>query len=102
MIGSFGFVPARSDFVLGGTIGETMAWIAIHCRKVAEEHMAIAEKAESGSRIIFRTAGAGSPIESRLPQILRERFSYEKETSERLFKLDRASIYGGFHLYVLR
>jgi S-adenosylmethionine-diacylglycerol 3-amino-3-carboxypropyl transferase len=63
---------------------------------------AIAEKAESGSRIIFRTAGAGSPIESRLPQILRERFSYEKETSERLFKLDRASIYGGFHLYVLR
>ena len=46
MIGSFGFVPARSDFVLGGTIGETMAWIAIHCRKVAEEHMAIAEKAE--------------------------------------------------------
>ena len=63
---------------------------------------AIAEKAEPGSRVIFRTAGAESPIESRLPIHLHERFTYEKEISERLFKQDRASIYGGFHLYILR
>jgi S-adenosylmethionine-diacylglycerol 3-amino-3-carboxypropyl transferase len=63
---------------------------------------AIAEKGEPGSRIIFRTAGAESPIESRLPEQLRESFTYEKETSERLFKQDRASIYGGFHLYTLQ
>jgi S-adenosylmethionine:diacylglycerol 3-amino-3-carboxypropyl transferase len=61
---------------------------------------AIAEKGELGSRIIFRTASAGSPIETNLPEGLRAKFHYEKETSERLFKQDRASIYGGFHLYV--
>lgn len=62
---------------------------------------AIAEKAEPGSRTIFRTAGAESPLPSNLPDDLFAKFRYEKETSERLFKEDRASIYGGFHLYVL-
>ncbi|HLA95707.1 MAG TPA: DUF3419 family protein, partial [Pyrinomonadaceae bacterium] len=62
---------------------------------------AIAEKGEPGSRIIFRTASAGSPIETNLPEDLRSKFHYEKEWSEELFKQDRASIYGGFHLYVM-
>ena len=62
---------------------------------------AIAEKAEAGSRIIFRTAGATSPIENKLPDELRARFVYEKELSQNLFKQDRSSIYGGFHLYVM-
>jgi len=61
---------------------------------------AIAEKVESGSRIIFRTAGAASPIEKNLPKNLRVKFSYQKSFSAELFKQDRASIYGGFHLYV--
>lgn len=61
---------------------------------------AIAEKAEAGSRMIFRTAGAASPVETNLPEELRSRFVYEKELSENLFKQDRSSIYGGFHLYV--
>ena len=62
---------------------------------------AIAEKAQSGSRVIFRTAGAASPIETDLPAELRKKFHYEKELSAELFKQDRASIYGGFHLYRL-
>lgn len=61
----------------------------------------IAEKSEPGSRIIFRTAGAESPLPTNLRSELLVKFRYEKETSERLFKEDRASIYGGFHLYVL-
>jgi S-adenosylmethionine-diacylglycerol 3-amino-3-carboxypropyl transferase len=61
----------------------------------------IAEKAEPGSRIIFRTAGAASPIEPNLPDDLRARFFYEARLSKELFKKDRASIYGGFHVYVL-
>jgi len=69
---------------------------------LADLWSAIAEKAEPNSRIIFRTAGAESPIESRLPKALREKFVYEKDMSERLFKQDRASIYGGFHLYILQ
>jgi S-adenosylmethionine-diacylglycerol 3-amino-3-carboxypropyl transferase len=62
---------------------------------------AIVEKAGPGSRIIFRTAGAASPVETHLPKELRSRFVYEKELSQNLFKQDRSSIYGGFHLYVL-
>jgi S-adenosylmethionine-diacylglycerol 3-amino-3-carboxypropyl transferase len=69
---------------------------------IVELWSAIAENAESGSRIIFRTAGASSPVETSLPEELRSRFVYEKELSENLFKQDRASIYGGFHLYVVR
>jgi S-adenosylmethionine-diacylglycerol 3-amino-3-carboxypropyl transferase len=63
---------------------------------------AIAEKSESGSRIIFRTAGAASPVETNLPANLREKFVYEEDLSKELFKQDRASIYGGFHLYILK
>lgn len=62
----------------------------------------LAEKAESKSRIIFRTASASSPIEKNLPEDLREKFVYQKEFSGELFKQDRASIYGGFHLYILK
>jgi S-adenosylmethionine-diacylglycerol 3-amino-3-carboxypropyl transferase len=63
---------------------------------------AIAERAEPNSRIIFRTAGAASPIETNLPADLRGKFRYEENLSKELFKQDRASIYGGFHLYVLK
>jgi S-adenosylmethionine-diacylglycerol 3-amino-3-carboxypropyl transferase len=62
----------------------------------------IADMAESGSRIIFRTAGARSPLETNLPAELRAKFDYEEEWSKELFKQDRASIYGGFHLYILK
>jgi S-adenosylmethionine-diacylglycerol 3-amino-3-carboxypropyl transferase len=60
----------------------------------------IAEKAEPGSRIIFRTAAVASPLQRYLPPSLLRRFTYESEISKALFKQDRASIYGGFHLYV--
>lgn len=60
---------------------------------------AIAERGEKGSRIIFRTASAYSPIETNLPPALRDKFTYEEEQSKDLFAQDRASIYGGFHLY---
>jgi S-adenosylmethionine-diacylglycerol 3-amino-3-carboxypropyl transferase len=63
---------------------------------------AIAEKGEPGSRIIFRTAGKSSPLESALPAELLARFGYEAEESRELFKQDRASLYGGFHLYILQ
>jgi S-adenosylmethionine-diacylglycerol 3-amino-3-carboxypropyl transferase len=61
---------------------------------------AISEKSTPGARVIFRTAGAASPIETTLPRELREKFDYQENLSKRLFKQDRASIYGGFHLYV--
>jgi len=69
---------------------------------MTELWQAISDKAESGARIIFRTAGATSPIEKNLPIGLHSRFDYRKEFSRELFKQDRASIYGGFHLYILK
>ncbi|MFB6272372.1 MAG: DUF3419 family protein [Salinibacter sp.] len=54
-----------------------------------------------GARIIFRTAGPRSPIESVLPSALRDRFSYERERAETLHARDRSAVYGMFHLYVL-
>jgi S-adenosylmethionine-diacylglycerol 3-amino-3-carboxypropyl transferase len=62
---------------------------------------AVADRGASDSRIIFRTAGAASPVET-LPESLRARFYYEKDLSQKLFEQDRASIYGGFHLYILK
>jgi S-adenosylmethionine-diacylglycerol 3-amino-3-carboxypropyl transferase len=71
-------------------------------KTITELWSAIAENAESGSRIIFRTASSFSPVEIKLPPVLRRKFIYEEQVSRELFKHDRASIYGGFHLYVLK
>ena len=62
----------------------------------------IAEKGENEAKIIFRTASRESPIEKCLPDNLKSKFFYEKEKSKSLFTQDRSSIYGGFHLYVLK
>lgn len=63
---------------------------------------AIAARGGENTRVIFRTAGSDSPLETALPTDLQQKFVYEKEFSEELFKQDRAAIYGGFHLYVLK
>jgi S-adenosylmethionine-diacylglycerol 3-amino-3-carboxypropyl transferase len=59
----------------------------------------VARVGKPGTRIIFRTAAAESPLESALPAELRSQFVYEAETSADLFQQDRSAIYGGFHLY---
>ena len=74
----------------------------MNAEMMTELWQAISDKSESGARVIFRTAGASSPIENNLPEELRENFVYQKDLSNRLFKQDRASIYGGFHLYILK
>lgn len=74
----------------------------MNAEMMTELWQSIAEKAEPDARIIFRTAGVSSPIETNLPKCLREKFVYEQDFSKELFKQDRASIYGGFHLYTLK
>lgn len=69
---------------------------------MADLWQAIADFGGKGSRIIFRTAGKNSPIEVNLPSDLRAKFIYDKNLSLELFKQDRASIYGGFHLYMFK
>lgn len=52
-----------------------------------------------GTRIIFRSGAAASPVETALPCELRSRFTYCRELSARLHQNDRSAIYGGFHVY---
>lgn len=74
----------------------------MNAETMTELWQAITNKGESGSRVIFRTAGASSPIEKNLPKDLLDKFEYQEDFSKELFKQDRASIYGGFHLYILK
>lgn len=66
---------------------------------IERQWRAIARVAPSGSRIIFRTAAAGSPIETALPPDLLARFKSHPEDSRRWYFEDRSAIYGGFHMY---
>jgi S-adenosylmethionine:diacylglycerol 3-amino-3-carboxypropyl transferase len=74
----------------------------MNAKAMTELWQLIADRSETGARIIFRTAGAASPIEKNLPKDLRRKFVYEENLSKELFRRDRASIYGGFHLYILK
>ncbi len=53
-------------------------------------------------RVIFRTAGADSPLPRKLSPALLAPWTYQEEESRRLHARDRSSIYGGFHLYSRR
>jgi S-adenosylmethionine-diacylglycerol 3-amino-3-carboxypropyl transferase len=53
-------------------------------------------------RVIFRTAGTESPLESEELAPLREIWLRDDERSDIGFQLDRSGIYGGFHCYVRR
>jgi S-adenosylmethionine-diacylglycerol 3-amino-3-carboxypropyl transferase len=70
--------------------------------EIAGQWREMARVGRPGSRIVFRTAGSHSPIESALPPDLLRRFTYEVDLSQRLLVEDRSAIYGGFHVYTLR
>jgi S-adenosylmethionine-diacylglycerol 3-amino-3-carboxypropyl transferase len=53
-------------------------------------------------RIIFRTAGTDSPLQSEELAPLREIWLRDDERSDIGFQLDRSGIFGGFHCYVRR
>ena len=63
---------------------------------------AIDRAGSDGVRVIFRTAGADSPLESEELAPLREIWLRDEERSDIGFQLDRSGIYGGFHCYVRR
>lgn len=62
----------------------------------------IGRTARPGARVIFRTAGAASPLEKALPPEVLAPWRHEEELGKALFAQDRSAIYGGFHLYVLK
>jgi S-adenosylmethionine-diacylglycerol 3-amino-3-carboxypropyl transferase len=52
------------------------------------------------ARVIFRTAGADSPLPRKLPPELLGNWQYRETESRAFHARDRSSIYGGFHVYV--
>jgi S-adenosylmethionine-diacylglycerol 3-amino-3-carboxypropyl transferase len=62
----------------------------------------ITRTARPGARVIFRTAAEERLLPGRLPEDLLSRWRYEDERSRELGRQDRSSIYGAFHLYVLK
>lgn len=60
----------------------------------------ITRTAQTGARVIFRTAAPETLLPGALdPEILKQ-WRYEEATSLALGRKDRSAIYGGFHLYV--
>jgi S-adenosylmethionine-diacylglycerol 3-amino-3-carboxypropyl transferase len=57
---------------------------------------------EKDARVIFRTAGADSPLPKKLPPALLEPWLYLEKESRAFHARDRSSIYGGFHVYARR
>ncbi len=62
----------------------------------------ITRTARLGARLIFRTAADERLLPGRLPDDLLSRWRYDQERSRELGREDRSSIYGAFHLYVLK
>jgi S-adenosylmethionine-diacylglycerol 3-amino-3-carboxypropyl transferase len=57
---------------------------------------------EQDARVIFRTAGAESPLPRKLPSSLLAAWTYLEDESRAFHAQDRSSIYGGFHVYARR
>jgi len=62
----------------------------------------IARTSKPGARVIFRTAGEDTILPGRVPDEVLARFSYDVERCRKWTERDRSSIYGGFHLYVMK
>jgi S-adenosylmethionine-diacylglycerol 3-amino-3-carboxypropyl transferase len=54
------------------------------------------------ARVIFRTAGADSPLPRKLPGDVLAPWTYLESESKAWHGQDRSSIYGGFHVYTRR
>ena len=57
---------------------------------------------ETDARVIFRTAGADSPLPKKLAPALLGAWTYLEAESRGFHARDRSSIYGGFHVYERR
>jgi S-adenosylmethionine-diacylglycerol 3-amino-3-carboxypropyl transferase len=62
----------------------------------------ITRTARRGARVLFRTAAAPSLLPGRLSDEILRKWDYADGKSRDLTRADRASIYGGVHLYRLR
>jgi len=62
----------------------------------------ITRTARTGARVIFRTAAEETLLPGRIPDETLAQWHYAEAESLALNARDRSSIYGGFHLYILK
>lgn len=62
----------------------------------------ITRTARKGARVIFRTAAEPTLLPGRVSEAILSRWDYRADESLAYTARDRSSIYGGFHLYVLK
>ncbi len=62
----------------------------------------ITRTARPGARVIFRTAADERLLPGSVPEDILGHWRYDEEASRAFARQDRASIYGAFHLYVLK
>eukprot|EP01037_Dinobryon_pediforme_P015164 gene15164-15306_t len=62
----------------------------------------ITRTAKPGARVIFRTAAEATLLPGRVPAEILDRWSYDAAACRAMTLRDRSSIYGGFHLYILK
>ncbi|WP_299442450.1 DUF3419 family protein [uncultured Rhodospira sp.] len=71
-------------------------------RQLNELWAQIVRTARPGARVIFRTAGTESPLTNSLSPDLLSVWDHDIEHCRDMTRRDRASIYGGFHVYTRR
>jgi S-adenosylmethionine-diacylglycerol 3-amino-3-carboxypropyl transferase len=88
-------LPAREvDAVV---LLDSQDWMAVE--EIRALWDAIDRAGSENVRVIFRTAGAESPLDGDELVCLRERWRRDEERSEVGYELDRSGVYGGFHCY---
>jgi S-adenosylmethionine-diacylglycerol 3-amino-3-carboxypropyl transferase len=91
-------LPAREvDAVV---LLDSQDWMAAN--EIGALWNAIDRTGSGNVRVIFRTAGAESPLESAELAALRQIWRRDEQRSAIGFELDRSGIYGGFHCYTRR
>lgn len=60
----------------------------------------VTRTAARGARVVFRTGGSASPLETRLAPQVRAAWRTDPDHNRELHRRDRAAIYGGVHLYI--
>jgi S-adenosylmethionine-diacylglycerol 3-amino-3-carboxypropyl transferase len=91
-------LPAREvDAVV---LLDSQDWMAVE--EIRALWNAIDRTGSDNVRVIFRTAGTGSPLDSAELAPLRQIWRRDEERSDVGFERDRSGIYGGFHCYERR
>jgi S-adenosylmethionine-diacylglycerol 3-amino-3-carboxypropyl transferase len=91
-------LPAREvDAVV---LLDSQDWMAVE--EIRALWNAIDRAGSDNVRVIFRTAGTGSPLDSAELAPLRQIWRRDEERSDIGFERDRSGIYGGFHCYERR